>query len=322
VPTLFPALWLLLLVEPRWIPSRSMVPTLLPGDRVLVGRTAEREPRRFAVVTYRDAAGLTFVGRVVGLPGERLRIRHGDVFADDVLLRKPDDLRRAFRRPFARFGEFTDEGAPEEWVADDLEGDPAWRFRAPLAFDPPSDGLRDLYLEAESPPDAKAGLALEIRGARYLPGTLAFALRRDPRGETTLRARVAGGWADLAATPSVASAAPVPLSLSHVDGVLRARVGDWRFETEVEAAPGGAAPWVLGRVDRLSIDGDLHYTSQGDLAVEGDFAIEEGRVFVLADHSAEGRDSRLRAVGPVPLDRLGGRVLARFWPPARIGPVR
>ena len=42
--------------------------------------------------------------------------------------------------------------------------------------------------------------------------------------------------------------------------------------------------------------------------------------FVLGDNSAHSRDSR--AFGPVPYERIIGRVWLRVWPPASWGPVR
>jgi signal peptidase I len=62
------------------------------GDYVLIDRTAfsVRPPRRWEVVAFRRSsqADQILVKRVVGLPGESIEIRHGDVYADGLLLRK------------------------------------------------------------------------------------------------------------------------------------------------------------------------------------------------------------------------------------------
>ncbi|MDN5858456.1 MAG: signal peptidase I [Pseudonocardia sp.] len=50
----------------------SMAPTLAAGDLLLVN-PLERTPRRFAVVVY-DTDGAATVKRVIGLPGDRVRI--------------------------------------------------------------------------------------------------------------------------------------------------------------------------------------------------------------------------------------------------------
>lgn len=70
----------------------SKPPYGVAGDRVLVDKSAYhfRQPRRWEVVVFRhpERAGSLAVKRVVGLPGESIQIRHGDVFVDDSILRK------------------------------------------------------------------------------------------------------------------------------------------------------------------------------------------------------------------------------------------
>ena len=99
------------LVQAFFIPSESMVPTLEIGDRVLVNRLAYRfgEPERGEIVVFADDAGAErnnanplvgglrslvaglglappseqdFIKRVIGLPGETIRIADGVVFID------------------------------------------------------------------------------------------------------------------------------------------------------------------------------------------------------------------------------------------------
>jgi len=103
-----------LLVKPYRIPSPSMVPTLQEGQRILVNRLSTH-PDVGDVVVFHPPAGAdrafgsqcgdpaqgpghtrpcdedtprvssqTFVKRVVGLPGDTLRISHGDVYRNGV----------------------------------------------------------------------------------------------------------------------------------------------------------------------------------------------------------------------------------------------
>jgi signal peptidase I len=79
------------------IPTRSMEPTLhgdrRDGDRILVNRLSG-PPDRFEVYVF-DGWGAerkNYVKRCVGLPNERLRLREGDVYIDDVLYRKDGDI--------------------------------------------------------------------------------------------------------------------------------------------------------------------------------------------------------------------------------------
>jgi signal peptidase I len=71
-------------VEPFYIPSPSMVPTLEIGDRVLVNKFVYRfsDPQRGDIIVFRSVAegGVDLIKRVVGLPGDKVELRHGQVF--------------------------------------------------------------------------------------------------------------------------------------------------------------------------------------------------------------------------------------------------
>jgi signal peptidase I len=93
--------------KPYRIPSASMEPTLhcakpTPdceahfNDRVIANRLAYRfeDPKRGQVVVFdapKDACGLggTFVKRLIGLPGDVVSERHGDVYVDGKPLKEP-----------------------------------------------------------------------------------------------------------------------------------------------------------------------------------------------------------------------------------------
>ncbi len=73
------------------------------GDQLLVFKTAYsvRDPRRWEPVVFLNPNDPTqaYVKRAVGLPGESIQIRDGDLYVDDVLQRKPLALQRAVRIP-------------------------------------------------------------------------------------------------------------------------------------------------------------------------------------------------------------------------------
>lgn len=86
------------LVQTFHIPSESMVPTLLVGDRVAVNKIAFDlgEPRRGQVVVFRAPAALRseeraagtapteyLVKRIIGLPGERVTGRGGRIWINN-----------------------------------------------------------------------------------------------------------------------------------------------------------------------------------------------------------------------------------------------
>jgi signal peptidase I len=82
----------------RWvlIPIRaegiSMLPTYRSGSLNLVNRLAftYRPPSRGDIVAIRLAGPhVVFIKRIIGLPGERLKIVHGQVFINGVPLEEP-----------------------------------------------------------------------------------------------------------------------------------------------------------------------------------------------------------------------------------------
>lgn len=104
------------LVKPFRIPSESMVPTLTVGQRVLADRVSYRfgDPDRGDIVVFKPPAGAdggqcgvdhppeqpcprateqrsdtNFIKRVVGLPGDRLKVVGGRVFINGKQLDEP-----------------------------------------------------------------------------------------------------------------------------------------------------------------------------------------------------------------------------------------
>jgi signal peptidase I len=69
----------------------------LRGDRLLVDRTAFalRQPRRWDVVVFRapEDANQLFVKRIVGLPGETVAIRDGDLWINGKPIPWPDGVK-------------------------------------------------------------------------------------------------------------------------------------------------------------------------------------------------------------------------------------
>src|SRR5579883_1692745 len=78
------------------------VPALVcGGDRVLVQKFLYefRPPKRWevAVFHYPGDPSQAYVKRIVGLPGESIQIKDGDVYADDRIVRKTLEDQRAMR---------------------------------------------------------------------------------------------------------------------------------------------------------------------------------------------------------------------------------
>jgi signal peptidase I len=74
-------------LEPVLVQGDSMRPTLRPGQRVAVG-PLDRPPRRGDLVVV-QSRGREVVKRVVGLPGERVRLAAGRLQVDGVEVAEP-----------------------------------------------------------------------------------------------------------------------------------------------------------------------------------------------------------------------------------------
>lgn len=84
------------------IPAINMTPTIQAGDRLMADMRAweDREPRRGDLVIYREPAGQgRKVGRVVGLPGERIEVSDQTVYVDGEPLDEPWGSRSASATP-------------------------------------------------------------------------------------------------------------------------------------------------------------------------------------------------------------------------------
>jgi signal peptidase I len=81
------------IVKPYRIPSPSMVPTLDPGDRVLVARFLYHvtSPARGDIVVFKYPLDtrVVFIKRLIGLPGDTLSLRNGQVYVNGVRRNEP-----------------------------------------------------------------------------------------------------------------------------------------------------------------------------------------------------------------------------------------
>ena len=86
------------LIEPRYIPSASMEPTLQIEDRIIVEKVSNlvRSPQRGEIlVFYPPESPLiedntkAYIKRVIGLPGELISIHDGKVFINGEPLAEP-----------------------------------------------------------------------------------------------------------------------------------------------------------------------------------------------------------------------------------------
>jgi signal peptidase I len=126
--------------EPEMLGKRAVCPNCgeatgrldtvprLSADGVLVDRSAFlfRPPHRWELTAFRGAerGSQVYVKRVVGLPGETIELRHGDVYADGVIQRKDFAQQRAMA---VVVYDSTHESpqVPSRWLPD--AADSSWR---------------------------------------------------------------------------------------------------------------------------------------------------------------------------------------------------
>jgi signal peptidase I len=102
------------LVKPFYVPSVSMEPTILVGDRVLAERLSIRfsPPKRGQVVVFRSPRneGEDLIKRVVALEGDTVEVRDGRLYIngeapEEPYLKEPA-IEGAFRRTMVPKGSF------------------------------------------------------------------------------------------------------------------------------------------------------------------------------------------------------------------------
>ena len=98
------------LFDTRNIPSSSMVPTIEPGDRVIMSRLSylgDKEPERGDIVVFRAPDDLAenddLIKRVIALPGEEVTVKGGLVYINGQGLDEP----YLAEMPLYEFGPYT-----------------------------------------------------------------------------------------------------------------------------------------------------------------------------------------------------------------------
>ena len=94
------------MVEKTVMPDDSMQITLNAGDSIIINRLVyiNSEPERFDVVVFKNGSGehVSYdIKRIIGMPGERVLIRNGEVYINDVLLEETINVDKMLLSGFA-----------------------------------------------------------------------------------------------------------------------------------------------------------------------------------------------------------------------------
>lgn len=332
----------------RRVESGSMEPTLHTGEWVLVLLDAT-PPRAGELVVAREAeSGRPVVKRVVGLPGETVRLSAGDLYIDGAPRRASEadeiwiEVADSSREPLANAW-----SVPAGWSngPSGLRGDAG---SGPLRLDSVDDGwpgpervrgphevadMRvacelacegDAIFELQLRQRGEALLArLERRGAD-LHAMLATAAAEASEPEWTIRARATDKAAAAGVTQRFEFAVRDGRADLHVDGAELASIAPlgWRLHRADMAQEGRSYPpralvrFVAGagEVRRLSVERDLHWQPVGAHAVQRELPLGPDQCFLLGDASFQSRDGR--QWGPTALADLVGRPVLVVWPPS------
>jgi signal peptidase I len=277
-------------IQAFFIPSESMLPTLRPGDRMLVNKFLFRfrEPRLGDIVVFRapptaspgDGVEVDFIKRLIGRPGDTIEVIPDTVMVDGKPAAQLLAREQAFPSPYWRNapprGLLVGKSATiridgcvvreESDVRMVVSPDPEIEFRDGSVY---VDDTAQLHLGSAASYRSHGDLA-PVGGSPELAGTVIYA----PQGDQPLLVVVKG--------------TSVSLRRGHV-----------RVNGRVIPEPYVASPprYVLPPV-----------------------RVPPGHYFVMGDNRNDSNDSH--AWGPLSGRRILGKAMFTFWPPDRVGFVQ
>lgn len=285
--------------------------TVKSGDRVLVDRTAFqfREPKRWETVVFHspDDAQLT-VKRVVGLPGEAIELRDGDVWIDGQIATKSLSEMRKLCQLIPRENEQSLRWHGQGWHWQDG----SWQAAA-------SDDWQWLMYDQNQPLTDDTAYNGDLSRRVFAVRDVALSVNIDPQGPGEVAVHFQRGGESLRWQGQISK--PAQLEISACDGrwqvfIDGTSVADERCDTSLVNADEPAFQIGVQNTDvslrDLRIDHDIYYASQNEeLGIAEPMpplVLGENEFFVLGDNHAVSLDSR--QWGPVARRLIVGKPLA------------
>ena len=91
-------------IEPRWIPSGSMLPTLQIQDKILIEKLTPKINKKNNFSKFKDQiivfnapdklleigyeSNIALIKRVIGVPGDKIEVKEGKLFVNDLVQNK------------------------------------------------------------------------------------------------------------------------------------------------------------------------------------------------------------------------------------------
>jgi signal peptidase I len=275
-------------VQAFYIPSESMLPTLRPGDRILVNKIIYRirEPRRGEIVVFhappRAAGGdrTDFIKRLIGRPGDVVEVVPDTVMVDG----KPavQLLAREMSGAASNFLNAEPRGLP-------IGKDALIRVEAGLVKE---DG--EVRVVVSEHPD------VEYRGGSvYVDGEPRLEVHTSQTLPAVADLTRVGGSPELEGTVIYGPRGDLPLLVVVKGKIVSLRPGHVKVNGRPLKEP---------------------YIAQTPRYAMPPVTIPPGQYFVMGDNRNDSNDSH--AWGPLDGDRIIGKAMFRFWPLTRIGIIR
>lgn len=329
------------------------------GHKILVNKFVydTRPPRRYEVIVFKypRTPWKNYIKRLIGLPGEKLEIRNGDVYADGKLARKPDHVQDAVWIPVHDAAFPRADGVPS-WrpVAEGREPADVWRFDpdgrrieakpqgAPtwLAYTRSiydlygynrlisrsrREQVADLRVRARVTPSAGAVVRLAVVESADGGGERIVSARFTAGPQATAALEVDGEEQARAAVPALAAGAPVELTLAYADDRARLQIdGQTVLAWDDPFGPTDTrssnvrlgAEGAPVLFEHVRIDRDIFYTAKGGRFDPGSQAIEVPEGAYFCMGDNSPNSEDGRSWGFVREGHVVGRAFLVFWPVA------